>query len=707
MPTSSTVSACTSDSTPSSSTTTSTMTSTTSTTTTIDFLSNRTKAMEKVQFRVDEMISKLETVKPKRRNRYIRSILKYIRSFGTKGVQGIVGLLQSNDTPLVFKVSTEINRSVEHEYMVLRHLNESKSYCPHFVHTYGMISVPIPLSFFECHDPVPSESDSETGDGDEHESDEEERNNEDEDEESSVSPPSSVSSSPSTPSSHTNEEEEKDDNDEEEDDENHEEDEKEEDTSQNQPDEEEEEETSSDQEDHDEDKEEEKEKEHHHTEDEKEQEEKEDVSLFADSKEYLPKHILLLEYVERIPFYRLCRNCPDHHIVMSQILLVMMALEIAQSIFHFTHYDLHLGNIVLQQCSPNDLFLYRIRDRVFCVPTFGFYPVFIDMGISHSSEIEHHPMCISTDNYDHGFQTAVFDPLTDVHHFLLSLFYYMEMDNHKYSYISNKLLTIFRHLPVLRKSGWKRLPHNITKNMISNIKNDCSETYRSFPIFTGLLSEWLEQLNGLVILPFRSSSSSSSERPSFSPTFETFCREVHTLFPFDKLSPEQILFCTRDLVDVVNMYRETDMTNQTHLFSFRDELKRRFSMIDGSIRLDNINVLSLFRSSVELGTILSANYFHLVSSHTNLIARSYEKTSITTPLEMFVYLQSIVPLHYEFSSETMIHIWDIDEKRYTKTSCSSLSSEQLRQLNLQSWTQKSHTLSSYFHLSPSPSSSSS
>ena len=266
----------------------------------------------------------------------IKNELDFVRSFNSKGVQANVGFVKMNKTgsPLVFKVSNDINRSIEHEFTILENFNNMRKYCPHFVKSIGMIELPISSEFiFDCY------------------------NN----------------------------------------------------------------------------------------------------NLFDDNDETLPRNIMFMEYVNKLPFYRICQDSENKNIVISQILQVLLALEICQLKKNFTHYDLHTSNILIQMCDKNSLFVYKINGNIYTVPTYGFYPLIIDTGISYAKCTEGKQMMSNTDNYDHGFQTTVYDRLNDVHHFLLTTFYYIEIDSDGYDSLSNKIKIIFRHLPVLRKSGWKNL----------------------------------------------------------------------------------------------------------------------------------------------------------------------------------------------------------------------------------------------------------
>jgi hypothetical protein len=127
----------------------------------------REERFDKVKRELDALYTRLKTTKSRKRNKQIGNLLKYIRSFDTKGVQGIVGLLKCMELPIVFKVSTDINQGIEHEHLVVKQFNEIGKFCPHFMRTFGMLHVDIPLEFFELHDEQ-NEDDEQSDDGASH-----------------------------------------------------------------------------------------------------------------------------------------------------------------------------------------------------------------------------------------------------------------------------------------------------------------------------------------------------------------------------------------------------------------------------------------------------------------------------------------------------------------------------------------------------------
>jgi len=67
--------------------------------------------------------------------------LEYSECFNKQGKQGLVGLLSVKNTKekIVFKISQYINYLVQHEYTIMKGLNELAPYCPHFAKTIGTL----------------------------------------------------------------------------------------------------------------------------------------------------------------------------------------------------------------------------------------------------------------------------------------------------------------------------------------------------------------------------------------------------------------------------------------------------------------------------------------------------------------------------------------------------------------------------------------
>jgi hypothetical protein len=70
------------------------------------------------------------------------------------------------------------------------------------------------------------------------------------------------------------------------------------------------------------------------------------------------------------------------HNVLNIMLLLLLSLQTAQDELDFTHYDLHLENILVMKLTGNQHFVYTYKDKQFHLHL-DFFPVIIDMGRCH------------------------------------------------------------------------------------------------------------------------------------------------------------------------------------------------------------------------------------------------------------------------------------------------------------------------------------
>jgi hypothetical protein len=74
--------------------------------------------------------------------------------FKRNGKQGIVGVLKlQEDDSCVYKISKYMNYLVDHEYLVMKSLNDLKNYCPHFCKVYGKVQKQVDPSYKRIDNP--------------------------------------------------------------------------------------------------------------------------------------------------------------------------------------------------------------------------------------------------------------------------------------------------------------------------------------------------------------------------------------------------------------------------------------------------------------------------------------------------------------------------------------------------------------------------
>ncbi len=561
---------------------------------------------------------------PSRKLEIMRSKFKFIKTFETNGIQGIVGLVEHRDTStqMVFKLSVEIDRTIEHENAVTLELNKLRPFCPNFVGNLGCVELPISRTFI--YENTPEDSDYES-DG----SDRSDRSDE----------------------SDESEEEEK-------------------------------------------------------------YEDYEECKLFMDDKEYLPTSVLFLEYVSPHSFYDISKYA-DKALINSLILGILCGLSVAQKHCKFTHYDLHIDNILIKECEPEAIFVYRIDGDVFAIPTYGFFPVIIDMGMSYCESLKGDTMKTTVEHYKKGLQATVFDKLNDMHHFLLSALNKVEYDEEEFYYLSTKMLYFFKNLPVLRKKGWKMLPNDILKLSMKDIVKSCKglstgykpkekpktkieelrqkkiekrnkemgiteEVVKSKPLGLNELPIWvdldldiIETLSFGIVLPWKETleikddfEGELQEDEIIAYSFITLLVELQKLYNLDLFEDvNDLLFVIRELTTLVfeNWNIITKTTNKDTMKKLFNDFKRKLipEFRDAVYILDWSKTITSCKYCLN---ILSVLYSRNIKGNTDLINELYKDVPIKSVNDMIRFYIRNCLLRPVYNENTILYLWDADNK---------------------------------------------
>jgi hypothetical protein len=552
---------------------------------------------------------------PTRKLEIMRNKFKFIKTFESNGIQGIVGLVEHRDTQtqLVFKLSVEIDRTIEHENQVTLELNKLRPFCPNFVGNVGCVELPISRTFI--YENTPEDSDYESSETDES------------------------------------------------------------------------------------------------SEEEEDQEEYEDCKLFMDDREYLPTSVLFLEYVSPHSFYDFTKYA-DKSLINSLILGILCGLSVAQTHCKFTHYDLHIDNILIKECEPEAIFVYRIDGEAFAIPTFGFFPVIIDMGMSYCESLKGDTMKTSVEHYRKGLQATLFDKLNDMHHFLLSAMNKVEYDEEEFYYLSTKMLYFFKNLPVLRKKGWKMLPNDILKLSMKDIVKSCkglSTGYKAkekpkskieelrqkkiekrnkemgiveeeiqskprglneLPIWVDLDIDIIETLSLGISLPWKEELEikedfeSLEEDEIIAYSFITLFVELQKLYNLEVFEDvNDLLFVVRELTTLVfeNWNIISKNTSKDTMKKLFNDFKRKLipEFRDSVYVLDWAKTLTCCKYCLN---ILSMLYSRNVKGNTSLIDELYKDVPIKSVNDMIRFYIRNCLLRPTYNENTILYLWDADNK---------------------------------------------
>ena len=220
-------------------------------------------------------------------------------------------------------------------------------------------------------------------------------------------------------------------------------------------------------------------------------------------------------------------------------------------------------------------------------------------------------MLTHANSYDYGFQSQFYDSLNDIHHSLLSLFYYIEDKKDCFDTLSNKIKHIFYRLPVLKKSGWKKLPHDLTDTVLWKIKKDCLPEYEKYEIFREYKGNFIEILNSLVNIPFdkdldidiintnihndKNDSKFLYEiiknhpKICFKNCFHSVMQELEKMFYNEEICGEDIIFILKELFFIILKYKKEIILDKNKLLIKYKELQQATELYEEYYKLKSSN----------------------------------------------------------------------------------------------------------------------
>jgi hypothetical protein len=507
---------------------------------------------------IEKFIKHLNTLSLVKRMKEISKQMDYVQVFDTKGVQGLTGILNYKKTKeqVVFKISFDIDFSLEHEHKILQRINDLRTFCPHFVGTFGMTCLPISNKFISDNCEDSSDEESEYSENENEDSDEDDKD--------------------------------------------------------------------------------------------------EKLSLFDNDPNYLPSNILFLDYVSDLSYYKILKF-GHKNIIHSQILMLMCAMELSQKSIKFTHYDLHLDNILIKTCDENRYHVYIIEGKKYLVPTNGYYPVLIDMGNSYVDTLEGRNLTSTLMNYHNGLQPNQFDRLNDVHHLLMSTFDYLEYRTPQWYSMCYRVMHEFRHIPIFRGKGWKKLPNDISESLMDYI----NEHIPSTTILKDYEYNLIDIIAHIVELPFDTLEFNKKELDD---SLYSLFTEIGKLDIEDLVHNFEPLFIIKELINVINKN-----INLNNLKSVESQFKMNINFLITKANYPNsFDFSKVFSSLKTIKKNLPYLLTKFIKENNKLISEKYELTSVKSPIDFFKIFKQNLSQRYHFNENTSFLIINSDKQEQTQ-----------------------------------------
>jgi hypothetical protein len=323
-----------------------------------------------------------------------------------------------------------------------------------------------------------------------------------------------------------------------------------------------------------------------------------DVSLM----EYIPSKKTFIGFIDKNGF----NSCTS-----SLIHQTILALFIAQQEINFTHYDLHLDNILIRKCCPRTFFLYKfmyegvIFNRL--IHSKGNFPVLFDYGYSYSKGMENTSYNNSFFFTHKGYTSFMFDDVNDFKTLLIRLSFIKncptKLKNLAHKFFLNSSLPI----KLCKETGWietsnpsiGQVVNKKIKKVIKTLFKD--ESYKENFIYKEL--EYIIDLLGILIkTPLGPNDFNMN---NLNQVVKIFLREWKKLDDcFGAMFEDDKLNIFKAMLLAINDLIEQDLKQEDLTHNFKLKL---FEILDGYgnfIIVENLNCKKLLLSILELSNFI-------------------------------------------------------------------------------------------------------
>lgn len=371
----------------------------------------------------------------------------------------------------------------------------------------------------------------------------------------------------------------------------------------------------------------------------------------------ISKDILLFEYIDtpgKLSGY-VRSDSADANVALSSLKQVLMAVALAQRLKRFTHYDLHLSNVMMKKCNPDIVFLYVLGDDdVLAVPSLGYYPVVIDCGCSYIEDLDDGPLWMSMSETHAGFTSDRFDPIADAK--LLLITAGGEMKDMRLSK-SRKLWTvvknIFSELDLNWHHGWNRTDkkRGVTDYVRKSI---CKHGGRS-RLFKLYGHECVQILQSLVITPVQEESTKD---------LAVVCRVFFT--EWNKIEDQIIdpfynLYILKGVVDSARFVRSAYYDVDSRQSAILDFQKMVFERIDEVVEYclpEDLNFERLLCSMCVLARCIEGVIYKVMAKEIADRDSKYARMPVQTVEHIYAILETNFRDNYVYNKNTTIVVVD-------------------------------------------------
>jgi hypothetical protein len=302
-------------------------------------------------------------------------------------------------------------------------------------------------------------------------------------------------------------------------------------------------------------------------------------------------------------------------------------------------------------------------------------------------------------NYNNGLQPTLFDAINDIHHLLLSVFYYVEDQSKEFDVLSGRIMYHFKNLPVLRKKGWKQLPVDLIENMFDYIYSLDPELENN-KIIKEFELDLIDVLCYSVKLPWSPIEDKNKEEidREFIEAFKVVLNEFEKFDDIDLVHDFDSLYILREFVGIFDKYRVDIERGDKNVYkNIEKDLRNDVSFLVGKKDFPNIKFESLIKSLYIVSRHLSSFFYYNVKENVEVINECYLKTAINSPIKMYENLRRNVAIRNRFTNNSIIYFMDNDKEGRTRVKISDILNEkEIEILNNKSMKEQEFILKSLY-----------
>jgi hypothetical protein len=383
--------------------------------------------------------------------------------------------------------------------------------------------------------------------------------------------------------------------------------------------------------------------------------------------EYIPSSLTLLDYIRKTHFSG-CTKSLIHQLILG--------LFIAQQEKNFTHYDLHLENVLLRRCLQRTFFLYKfsyegvVMNRL--VYTDGYFPVLFDYGFAYSKGLEGTSYNNSLFFTNKGYTPFMFDDINDFKTLMVRLAYTHDCPQQFKKFADDHFLKSNKlKFKLSKETGWikstvsstARIVYKKIEEVMLELDHDQTKNFKDSFIFKEL-DNIIDLFGILIKLPIGQTDFKIKNLKEVVLTFLTEWNKIDVWF--SKIVADDKLNIMKKIFESINnlIMEEEDqiLTKNLTIDDLNHKIKlKMFEIFDAFgdfIDVENLNYDKFFLSIIELSNFIEHVTYGEIQRYKKLFNFQMDGWTLFNSIEKLVEPEE----PYSFKEGDNIVVFDCIDK---------------------------------------------